>query len=174
MKKIIALLISVIGFFYCDISLIKYGNSLLKLGPSAPLDVQLEYRSDFEGGFTIYDKYGLSLVGEGVEYWENDLEVAEIVKYCFDNKDLIVEVLDASNRKRYLQFRSGNEKTTSQKEILSVEIIEAPNHPQEWVNIKNNNTKIKLLSISRNWLMFFSVIFILLITYKIFKDSRIK
>ena len=79
MKLLTFFLISlVLGFLYFDTELTQYGNSILNINNKLPFNALVKYRSEFEGGITILDSHGVSLVGEGVQYWESDFEVDEI------------------------------------------------------------------------------------------------
>ena len=173
MKLLTFFLISlVLGFLYFDTELTQYGNSILNINNKLPFNALVKYRSEFEGGITILDSHGVSLVGEGVQYWESDFEVDEIIRYASTGNALIVEIIDKSKKKHYIIFEENLNSQNSQ-EIKAKEVDSSQFNTKEynWVDIKSNEKYIRVISVLRNWLMVLSLLTSMIFLYKLRRRS---
>ena len=50
-----------VAYFALDRQLFYYGKHDLNIYNSLPLKIKPEFRYDFEGGFVLWDEYGISL-----------------------------------------------------------------------------------------------------------------
>lgn len=135
-----------------------------------------EDRPDFEGGFILWDEYGISLVGKGVKYWDSDIKVDEIVKYSFNNQKLVAYVEDTTGNSYYIEFSPNNNQLTKQDINVEVwnsdKVLKSGNF--KYIDIKGNEKHIGKMKYLRNYLMFIFIILFIVTAYKTIRQIRIK
>jgi hypothetical protein len=80
----------------------KHSLSAYKL----PLNIEPEFKPDFEGGFRLKDRHDFSIAGKGNSYFLGKQEVIinDVVKYCFDDKVLVAIVNDIEGSTYGIKF----------------------------------------------------------------------
>lgn len=176
--KILLLITLIFGvaYFMLDRQLYFYGKNDFNFYNLLPLNIVPEDRPDFEGGFVLWDKYGISLVGKGVKYWNSDIKVGEIVKYSFNNQKLVAHIEDTTGNSYYIEL-SPNDNQLIKRDINvkvwnSDEVLKSEDFKR--INIKGNEKKIKKIVLPRNYLMIAFIIMFIISLYKTIKSIKKK
>ncbi len=114
MKKaiIIALLILVgASYFWFDRNLFYYGESRFSFYRLLPFKIKPENRPEFEKGFVLWDAYEMSLIGNGVRYFDYDsITVDKIISYKFNDTILIAKIIDTKGYEYSFEFTENENK----------------------------------------------------------------
>lgn len=169
---VVLVIISLSLGVYFDKHLFPYGKNNLDIYSSIPLGIKPEYKPDFEGGFTLRDMHGLSLISKNARYSELDIIVADFLKYGFNNDEIVVEVIDKHRNTAHLLFKK-NENASSNRDI-SVSIINYDENinidKYNWVTINENQNFIEIL---RNIVFLIALFLIVFIFSKWIKGLKI-
>ncbi len=176
MKKnkiiVISILILVTLYFVLDRQLFYYGKNDIDIYKSLPLKIKPENRLDFEGGFSLEDEYGFSLISKGeCQYVHSEikLNVKEIINYGYNDETLIVFIEDESGSKYFIEFLKNND--IHSKQDISVNIQNESTSIDlekfKWIEIKNNESQIRKLELFRNYTLIIISISILILIFKL-------
>ena len=140
MKKIILLFITItmiVIWIYIDKRMFFYGKNIFNYD-LLPQQIYPEFRHDFEGAFSIRDKYGFSLLARGFPL-ANGVEenVKNILKYGYNNKSILVFLETEKNKKKYIQI-TGNQENRSGLDIdvLTEKTGNKKYYKYKWINIE--------------------------------------
>lgn len=178
LDKILFALLLILGvtYFVIDRHLSYYGKSDFDVYNLLPLKVNPEYRNEFEGGFTLWDAYGFSLVGKGVKFRNSDIEVNEVVKYGFDDERLVVLVEGVGGSRYFVGFKK-NEDAQS-KQDLDVNIWDTgksfSSDDYKWIQIQNNDKLIRTMELLRNYVMFVAIALFLFLIFRFWRVRNLR
>ena len=127
------------------------------------MEIRPEFRYDFEGGFVFRDNHGFSRVGKGSKYWDFDVEVDNILKYGFNDDELVVQIVDINGDRYFIEIKK-NENTQSKlkTEVNVWNELENQNFENyKWIKLKGNEKKIKKIKIWHKY-VFLAIVFLIL------------
>lgn len=107
----LGLAVSIVSFFYFDKRLYYFGEQNFDFY-KLPFGIVPDARPDFEGGFALRDKYGVTIIANGNTYLNGAVEKIEIEKvnrYCVDDDQLIATVLAADGLTYQIECKSLND-----------------------------------------------------------------
>jgi hypothetical protein len=138
------------------------------------MNIRPENRPYFENGFVLWDKNGISLVGNGVRYRQIDsITIDKIVNYGFNDDVLITRIIDTKGEVQLFEYTKN--KNPVYKPEISVRLIknnsEISAYNLKWVEIINNDN-LKRTVIVRNWIMFLFIGLLITLTYMSFRLKK--
>lgn len=178
--KIIFLLILILGsiFFVLDRQLFYYGKNDFNFYHLLPLKIKPNFRYVYEGGFAIEDNYDFGLIAKKFKYQINDenIEVDEILKYGFNNEELVAQIKDVNGNNYFIKCAKNNNKKSKSELSLTVwnEKMFLNSEKYKWIEIKNNNGFIEKIEIFRYYISFIIIVLFLFLIYKILKTISLK
>lgn len=179
LNKVLLIVVIALGIisFGIDTQLYYYGKNILDVYSFLPHGIKPVFRYDFEGGFAMEDAFGIYIVSRGEHRYvgsEKEINIEEIVSYGFSEEILIVEVIDNTQKIYFVNIQ--RKRDTRPNEDIQVDILNNLNSIQskniEWIQIKNNESYIKFLNLSRSCiaLLFGFLCFTLL--FRIFRTKH--
>lgn len=175
-KLITVILIIAVGTIYLglDRSLFPYGESNFTFYRLLPMKIKPENRPDFEGGFTIWDEHGMSLVSKGSRYWQVDsIQIDKIISYGYNDDLLVARIIDTEGS--VYSFAYSENKDPDFKPDISVRLFsdeeESLDKNLKWIEI-GGNKDIGRIILVRNWLklLFIGLSIYLMVLY--FKKEK--
>jgi len=112
-----------ITYFRLDRQLFYYGKNDLEIHSLLPMNIKPVYRPEFEGGFAIEDEYDFGIVFKGSVRYTNskvDLNIKDILNYCFDEDKIVVSVVDENNINKYVEISPNKDPTIMQNMLIYV------------------------------------------------------
>jgi hypothetical protein len=179
MKKIILLFITIamVGIWISiDKKMFFYGRNIFNYN-LLPQKIYPEFRHDFEGGFTIFDKYGFSLLARGFPLANGVKEnVKNIIEYGYNDKSILVSVETEKNKTRYVQITSDQKSRTG----LFIKVFKEKTGKKKydkykWINIEKSTPYFlershNLLQPLLIMLFLYWIFFIFLKLFRLLKD----
>lgn len=150
-------------FFLLDKGLAPYAENQLPFHRYLPFGLTLESVPEWEGGgFVIRDEFGFSLIGQGVGFWDVDLNIEELVGYGVQDTVVAAEVLDPDGNTHYIKVASPLDPMVKQpfRVRMSTEEATKKDAAFRWVELKHAPTS----SIKTNGLLRTLSFFVFLIS----------
>ena len=179
MRSYLALAISIIAsvILYCifDRTLYLEGESRFMFYNRLPFGVDPVARPQFEGGFMLIDKYGISIAGNGNSYLLDDQEfiISKIVGYCFNNESINVHVKSVDKVDAFIQFSEENKTSNEYKIVAHIqqEPLKLNSDHHTYVLIEEKSGSIEWRAIFRSLSFLLQIIFIFMFLYKSYKKG---
>jgi hypothetical protein len=170
---ILIILILVTTYFILDRKLYYYGKSDLNMYDLLPMKIKPEFRTGLDEGFTLFNEYGFSLVGKGDKYINSDITVNKVVRYGFDQNELIAFVEDENSNRYYIDCLKENDKQSKREIVITVYNTSNQLNLKKfsWIEIRNNEKLINSLELFRNYVLFISILLSIILLYKVIRGG---
>ncbi len=157
---LIAIVILFASFFYIDYKLTFYGKNYFNIYNTLPCEIKIEWRSDADGGFMVFDKYGFNIISENYD------NVKNVIAYFYNKNGLIFKVNDNNGNEQLFTYNKDNSIKAGYR-LRPIETINNLDYAQ--INIINNKDFIYNLKILSNYMILFTIILIIILIILLLK-----
>jgi hypothetical protein len=141
-------------YFVLDRDLYFYGKNDLGIYKRLPFNIEPEERIDYKGGFLLKDGDDFNLVSKGeVQYAHSEIKltITDILKYGFNENELVAHVQDISGPKFFIKIIKNDGKQIKQDLIVIIldETKFNGSEKYKWIILKGNKSVV-IIELVRN------------------------